>query len=66
MAVTRILIFCLLLGVVFGCSTQQSVETRTPLVQLPSGGQISLLVIHQVDSSLPGTGRWRSGRTLKT
>jgi hypothetical protein len=56
MAVARILIFGLLFGVVCGCSTQRSVETRTPLVQLPGGAQISLLVIQQVDSNLPGTG----------
>jgi hypothetical protein len=52
----RALAICLLMEVVCGCASSQSVETRTPLVRLPSGGLISLLVVQQVDSSLPGTG----------
>jgi hypothetical protein len=39
-----------------GCTTSQSLQTRTPLVQTPNGGQISLLVIQQVGNDLPGTG----------
>ena len=50
------MVYCLLASLFCGCATSRSVETRTPLVKLPSGGQISLLVVQQVDSSLPGTG----------
>src|SRR5215469_6775656 len=53
---SRAMVICLLMGVVFGCMTSRSVETRTPLVKTPSGGMISLWVVQQVDNNVPGTG----------
>ena len=41
---------------VCGCATSRTMQTTTPLVQTPDGGQISLHVVQQAGNNLPGSG----------
>lgn len=60
---TRLVLPFLLVCAIGGCATSQTSQTTTPLVSLPDGGRISLLVLQEPPGQGPGKGPlavWKS------